>query len=114
MKSIITALLIILSVISVAHSLPGGLSHTKHADAKVISIAESVRADLESKVNHHFEIFDPISYRTQVVAGKNYFIKVFVGDEYIHIRVFQGLGSTEASLADYQTGHTESDPILYF
>ncbi|NWY02751.1 CYTX protein, partial [Nothoprocta ornata] len=61
--------------------------------------------------------FLAIVYRTQVVAGINYFIKVQVSDSmYVHMRVFQSLPSENQgpSLVSYETGKTRDDPLTYF
>ncbi|NXG87462.1 CYTB protein, partial [Stercorarius parasiticus] len=76
-----------------------------------------VKPQLESKENRKYGIFNAIIYRTQVVAGINYFIKVQVSDaEYVHLRVFQSLPCENQGprLAGYQTGKTKDDPLTYF
>ncbi|NXK45896.1 CYTB protein, partial [Chauna torquata] len=76
-----------------------------------------VKPQLESRENKICGIFKAIVYKTQVVAGINYFIKVQVSDtEYIHLRVFQGLPHENQgpSLVSFQTGKTRDDPLTYF
>ncbi|NXL83374.1 CYTA protein, partial [Alectura lathami] len=97
--------------------MPGGLSETKPATAEVQQIADEVKPQFESKENRACGRFTAIEYRTQVVAGVNYFIKVQVSDdEYIHLRVFQSLPHENQgpSLVSYQTGKTRDDPLTYF
>ncbi|XP_054019883.1 cystatin-A-like [Dryobates pubescens] len=57
--------------------MPGGLSDTKPATPEVQHIADQVKPQLEGRVNRTFDLFKAIVYRTQVVAGLNYFIKTF-------------------------------------
>ncbi|NXN31578.1 CYTB protein, partial [Nycticryphes semicollaris] len=76
-----------------------------------------VKPQFESRENRTCGIFNAVEYRTQVVAGTNYFIKVQVSDnEYVHLRVFQALPheNQRPSLVSYQTGKTRDDPLTYF
>ncbi|NXY26460.1 CYTB protein, partial [Atrichornis clamosus] len=76
-----------------------------------------VKPQFESKENRNCGIFTATAFRTQVVAGINYFIKVQVSDtEYVHLKVFQGLPQENQgpSLVDCQTGKTKDDPLTYF
>uniref|UniRef100_K1R803 Cystatin-A n=1 Tax=Magallana gigas TaxID=29159 RepID=K1R803_MAGGI len=55
-----------------------------------------------------------VSYREQVVAGKNYFIKVETGfNRYIHVRIYKDLRG-DASITSVQLEKTITDPIEYF
>ncbi|NXP81342.1 CYTB protein, partial [Ramphastos sulfuratus] len=76
-----------------------------------------VKPQFESRVNSVFDIFKAIAYRTQVVAGTNYFIKVQDSDtDYVHLRAFQSLPHENQgpSLVSFQTGKTRDDPLTYF
>ncbi|NXE37456.1 CYTX protein, partial [Ptilorrhoa leucosticta] len=76
-----------------------------------------VKAQFESQANTNCVVFTAIEYRTQVVAGTNYFIKVQVsGDQYVHLKVFQSLPyeNQGPSLTGFQTGKTRDDPLTYF
>ncbi|KAM8820398.1 cystatin-A-like [Eudromia elegans] len=97
--------------------MPGGLSDTTPATPEVQHIADQVKPQLEEKENEVYGLFQAIEYRTQVVAGTNYFIKVKVSDgTYVHLRVFQSLPfeNQGPSLTSYQTGKTRCDPLTYF
>ncbi|NXG75516.1 CYTB protein, partial [Baryphthengus martii] len=97
--------------------MPGGLSETKPATPEVQHIVNQVKLQFESRENRIFDIFKAIVYRTQVVAGTNYFIKVQVSDaDYAHLRVFQSLPfeNQGPSLVSFQTGKTRDDPLTYF
>ncbi|XP_003202689.1 cystatin-A [Meleagris gallopavo] len=97
--------------------MTGGLSDPKPATPEVQHLADQVKPQLESRENETYNIFTAIIYRTQVVAGINYFIKVQSSDnEYIHLRIFQALPqeNQDPSLTDYQTGKTRDDPLVYF
>ncbi|XP_066478684.1 cystatin-B-like [Tiliqua scincoides] len=97
----------------------GGLSPTQPATAAVQAITDQVRSQLESRENQTFAILWAIEYRTQVVAGNNYFIKVQYGDgthSYAHLRVFQALpvNGGQVELQGCQLRHTRTDPLTYF
>ncbi|KAM7444171.1 hypothetical protein ABFA07_007214 [Porites harrisoni] len=97
--------------------VPGELGPLKPADAEVQKICDQVKPQAEEMAGQVFQEFKAISYKTQVVAETNYFIKVHVGGpSYVHLRVFQSLpgdGSTLA-LSAIKTGMTKDDPINYF
>ncbi|XP_035170251.1 cystatin-A [Oxyura jamaicensis] len=66
--------------------MPGGLSETKPATAETQHIVDQVKPQFESRENRTYGIFGAIEYRTQVVAGINYFIKVcmfYKGDYFV-------------------------------
>lgn len=48
----------------------------KPADDAVRDVLKRVHSQVEKKVGKTYESLNPIGYRTQVVAGMNYFIKV--------------------------------------
>uniref|UniRef100_A0A8C4U8Z3 Cystatin A n=1 Tax=Falco tinnunculus TaxID=100819 RepID=A0A8C4U8Z3_FALTI len=58
--------------------MPGGLSEAKPATPEVQHIVNQVKLQFESRVNRTYGIFKAIVYKTQVVAGINYFIKVCI------------------------------------
>ncbi|KAG8450066.1 hypothetical protein GDO86_002619 [Hymenochirus boettgeri] len=65
----------------------------------------------------HRCVFKAIEYKTQVVAGTNYFIKVHLGgDKYVFIRVYQTLPheGSKLRLDGFQLDKTEDDEIEYF
>ncbi|NWI83921.1 CYTB protein, partial [Dryoscopus gambensis] len=76
-----------------------------------------VKAQFESQANMNCVVFTAIKYKTQVVAGTMYFIKVLVSDdECVHLKVFQSLPyeNQGPSLVGFQTGKTRDDPLTYF
>ncbi|XP_022312277.2 cystatin-B-like [Crassostrea virginica] len=94
----------------------GGLSNLKPADAEVKAIIKEVKAAVEKKVGKKLETYLAVSYKTQVVSGTNYFVKVNVGYEHLHLRIFEPLNHTgkPKELTDLQTGKTADDEIIYF
>uniref|UniRef100_A0A3B4F903 Cystatin-B n=1 Tax=Pundamilia nyererei TaxID=303518 RepID=A0A3B4F903_9CICH len=94
----------------------GGLTEEKEADEEVQKICD-MKPLAEQKTGRNFEVFTAENYKTQVVAGTNYFIKVYVGgNEYVHLRVYEKLpayGGT-LELTDLQHPKTQNDSIEYF
>ncbi|NWW69156.1 CYTB protein, partial [Ifrita kowaldi] len=76
-----------------------------------------VKPQFESQANTNCAVFEATEYRSQVVAGSIYFIKVRVSDDqYVHLKVFQSLPyeNQGPSLVGFQTGKTRDDPLTYF
>ncbi|NWT21193.1 CYTB protein, partial [Vireo altiloquus] len=76
-----------------------------------------VKSQFESQANMNCAVFAAVVYRTQVVAGTIYFIKVHVSNaEYVHLKVFLSLPyeNQGPSLVGFQTGKTRDDPLTYF
>ncbi|NXJ27116.1 CYTB protein, partial [Dicrurus megarhynchus] len=76
-----------------------------------------VKTQFESQANTDCAAFEAIEYKTQVVAGIIYFIKVQVSDDdFVHLKVFQSLPDENQGprLVGFQTGKTRDDPLTYF
>lgn len=58
--------------------LCGGVGNEdKAATEEVHNLAKQIQQSVHGKLNATFNVFEAIAYRTQVVAGTNYFIKVY-------------------------------------
>ena len=91
----------------------GGFGQEQNADDSVKKIATEMKATTETKLNKKFSTFEAVSFKSQVVAGTNYAIKVKTDSEYVHIKVYQSLphmGST-LELLEFVGGKGETDPI---
>ncbi|TFK04129.1 40S ribosomal protein S26-like [Platysternon megacephalum] len=76
-----------------------------------------VKLQVEEKEGKKFEVFTAVEFKTQLVAGINYFIKVHVGnEEFLHLRVFKSLPheNKPLSLSSYQSSKTKHDELTYF
>lgn len=64
----------------------GGLSDdTKPANNEVRELVNSFKGEIEQETNKKYKTIEPLTYKTQVVAGLNYFIKVSLLDRQLHI-----------------------------
>ncbi|XP_060940489.1 cystatin-B-like [Limanda limanda] len=95
-------------------SRPGGLSEVFEADGKVEFICDLMRTEVEARTGKKYDMFKAEMYKTHVVVGTNYFIKVYVGgDDHVHLSVYQKLpcdGGT-LELTEIQQGKSHHDPI---
>ncbi|NXF08416.1 CYTB protein, partial [Smithornis capensis] len=76
-----------------------------------------VKPQVEEKEGKTFDVFTAVEFKTQTVAGTNYFIKVHVGnDEFMHLRVFRSLPQENKplSLHSYQGSKTKHEELAYF
>ncbi|XP_060756850.1 cystatin-B-like [Neoarius graeffei] len=95
----------------------GGLSEVEEATAEVQKICDEMKPYAEEKAGKTFDVFTAKSYKTQLVAGTNYFIKVHVGgDEYVHLRVYKTLphAGEKLELTEIQALKACQDSIEYF
>lgn len=101
--------------------IPGGASEPKAATAEIQSLVDSVKDSVSSSISAQkqgkLNPYKAVSFKTQVVAGLNYFVKVAIDDgkEFIHLRVFRPLGDNpKPQLARHQESHTEGSDLSYF
>uniref|UniRef100_A0A8D0HTV3 Uncharacterized protein n=1 Tax=Sus scrofa TaxID=9823 RepID=A0A8D0HTV3_PIG len=80
-------------------------------------IQPRVKSQLEEKENKTFPVFKAVEFKSQVVAGRNLFIKVQVDDDdFVHLRVFESLPheNKPLTLSSYQTNKSRHDELTYF
>ncbi|XP_062984966.1 cystatin-A [Elgaria multicarinata webbii] len=95
----------------------GGTTEAKPATAETQQLAQEVKAQVEEKEGKSFEVFIAVEFKTQMVAGTNYFIKVHVGnEEYLHVRIFKSLPHEKKplTLTSYQSKKAKQDELTYF
>uniref|UniRef100_A0A8D0BY91 Cystatin B n=1 Tax=Salvator merianae TaxID=96440 RepID=A0A8D0BY91_SALMN len=95
----------------------GGSSESKPATAETQQIVQEIKPQVEEKEGRQFEVFEAVEFKTQMVAGINYFIKVHAGNnEFLHLRVFRSLPHEKKplALASYQSKKAKQDELVYF
>ncbi|XP_043307761.1 cystatin-B-like [Cervus canadensis] len=95
----------------------GAPSATQPATAETQAIADKVKSQLEEKENKKLTVFKALEFKSQLVAGKNYFIKVHVDeDDFVHIRGFESLPheNNPVALTSYQINKGRHDELTYF
>lgn len=81
---------------------------------KTGSTTLQVRPDVEAELGQGFAEFTPVKYRTQLVNGTNYFIKVQVGsDQYVHVRAHKSFKG-EVTFAAVQENKSLEDELEHF
>ncbi|XP_078698074.1 cystatin-A-like isoform X1 [Branchiostoma floridae x Branchiostoma belcheri] len=94
--------------------IPGGLGEEKQPTPAIQALCDTVRDEAEAREGVKYDTFTALSYKKQVVAGINYFIKVDVGTEYcVHLRVFRSFRG-DVMLSDVQLNKGMEDAIEYF
>jgi len=108
--------------------MPGGTGAEKPADDKIRGVIEKLRGDIKLKIEelHGKELknveggplFEVLSYKSQVVAGSNYFIKVRVlGDEnestIWHIRVYEHWSGNPLEVSKVKVAELDH-PLTHF
>jgi len=92
----------------------GGWKDAKNADDNVQTQVDRVRSDVETQAGNNFDQFKAVSYKSQVVAGMNYKVKVQVSDTgYVHVQFFVPLPSSGGNpeVKNVETGKTLEDPL---
>ncbi|XP_028839119.1 cystatin-B-like isoform X2 [Denticeps clupeoides] len=97
--------------------LCGGLGEELDATPEVQKICDEMKPHAEKKSGKNFNVFTAVKYKSQLVAGTNYFAKVHVGgEEYVHLRVYEKLPcyGGQRELTCIQVSKVLHDPIEYF
>ena len=95
----------------------GGLSDVKQADQEIELILKNLKSNIEDRVKKELLILEGDSYKTQVVAGINYFIKAKIDkEEYIFIKVFRDLphNNKPDELVSVKVSINKDDIITFF
>ena len=72
--------------------MEGGFGPENPLDAEASQVIYGQKAQLEARLGTHFNIFVPVSYSSQVVAGINYRFRVAVDNgKTVYATIFQDL-----------------------
>ena len=72
----------------------GGFGNVKPADADVQAKVDAVLAAVNTQLGSSHAALEVVHYKTQVVAGTNYLVKVKAGDSHLHLKIYQPLPHT--------------------
>ncbi|XP_045198070.2 cystatin-B-like [Mercenaria mercenaria] len=97
----------------------GGIGESKDATPEVQGYCEEMKQEvLKKSGKESFDIYEAVTYKTQLVAGTNYFVKIKIhpNGECIHARIYQQLPHTGGALevTSVQTNKQEADAVEYF
>ena len=98
--------------------MPGGTGDEKPADNDVQALVDSVKDAVVTKLGSQPEEMRATHYKTQVVAGTNYFVRVHIGDgKHIHLRIYKHFSGTVNlhGVKHHEAGGVaESEQLDYF
>ena len=77
-------------------------------DLNIIHLVNRVKPEIEKREEKEFELFEPVSYISQLSAGTNYWNKVRHDDGFMHVKIFEPLPHMDQPpfLREYQLGKT--------
>uniref|UniRef100_A0AAA9SLA6 Cystatin domain-containing protein n=1 Tax=Bos taurus TaxID=9913 RepID=A0AAA9SLA6_BOVIN len=86
------------------------------AAAEIQAIADKVKSPLEEKENKKFLVFNAVEFKSQGVAGRTFFTKVQMDDDFVHIQVFESLPQENkpVALTSYQIHKGRQDEVTCF
>mmetsp|Transcript_45540 Transcript_45540/g.115706 ORF Transcript_45540/g.115706 Transcript_45540/m.115706 type:complete len:104 (-) Transcript_45540:73-384(-) len=97
----------------------GGTGDVKEPDDSVREVVASVWDAANEKAGGKLcavQAVQVLGYKTQVVAGTNYFVKAKCGDgesDHVHLRIFKGFDD-KFQLHGIRLDHKLEDPLEYF
>ena len=96
---------------------PGGLSNVKSQDESVKELLKGVIDQVKDQTSINCNSLSVHSYKTQVVAGVIYYIKVIIDDnKYAHLKIIKHLSHTNSSpqLLNHMLDKSIDDEIIFF
>ena len=94
--------------------MPGGFGDVYECTEDIIILANNMKEKVENTLGETYEVFEPILYTSQIVAGTNYNIKVHVGEQrFIHMKIYVPLPVYNApnELLECESDKTLFDPL---
>lgn len=82
---------------------PGGWTEEQAADGATQTLIDQVKIDVAKRVDYPLALYKAISFKSQVVNGVNFNVKVQVDtNKYIRIRILQPPGNATPTLEGIQ------------
>ena len=89
-----------------------GFSKAKLATDEVKQIVKEIQPKIEERTKEKYTVFEAISFKSQVVKGVNYGVKILVDNEsFLHARIFVPLGKEEKKILEVLTKKELEDPL---
>lgn len=95
----------------------GGLSEIKEATEEISNIVKILSTEIVKRLNlDDKSIIEILSYKSQIVAGVIYFLKLKIDGNYFHVKIIDFLPheSKAPEILSVQNDQTENSEILYF
>ncbi|KAF1386320.1 hypothetical protein PFLUV_G00093450 [Perca fluviatilis] len=95
-------------------TIVGAYGAITDATKETQDLCHQVKTQVEKKTGANYVEFKAVKYRSQVVAGTNFLIKVHVGGaNYIHLIVFRALpcNGGKVSLTNVKSHQTKDSPL---
>ncbi|XP_034036544.1 cystatin-B-like [Thalassophryne amazonica] len=92
----------------------GGYSEVKDANEDIQKLCDQVKTQVEGKTGKNYKVYEAKQYKSQVVSGTNYIIKVHVGHgKYIHLEIYKQLPcyGGKVELSKVHVGKTLACPL---
>ncbi|CAL1279850.1 unnamed protein product [Larinioides sclopetarius] len=92
----------------------GGTGDVKEPDENIHQITKQIKNEVQAKTGLLFDEFEPVKYKSQLVNGTNYFIKVkHAPTQHLHLRVHKSFAG-EVTLSAFQLDKKLEDELEYF
>jgi hypothetical protein len=97
----------LLNFILIKIMMCGGFGQVKTADDTTVELVNGVKSNVENLLGQNFNVWEPVHFRTQVVNGTNYIVKVKTDNDYVHVKIHKPLphNGTNPHLIDASSGH---------
>ena len=96
----------------------GGTGDEQQAEADVQALVESVKEAVVSELGTPPQELRATHFKTQVVAGTNYFVRVHIGaGKHVHLRIYKHFSGTVSlhGVRHHEAGGvSEAEPLDYF
>ncbi|KAK7899206.1 hypothetical protein WMY93_020059 [Mugilogobius chulae] len=99
-----------------AQKIVGGRGESRPADQKVQDMCDSLKGEVEKKTGMNYHTFQAKSYKTQVVAGLNYFVEVHVGGKnYLELQIYDRFGQPSlTNVKQYEKTEPQVNNVTFY